>query len=88
MKAMRYGCLPIAAAVGGLKDTISHGHNGFLYAGTSRPKKAQAFLQTIRQALQLLHEDRREFLQMQKNAMLTDFSWTEAAQQYIALLQA
>jgi starch synthase len=88
MKAMRYGCLPVAAAVGGLKDTIRNGHNGFLYTGPSRQGKAEAFLKAIRQALQLLHEDRRNFLLMQRNAMLTDFSWAEAAQQYIGLLQA
>ncbi|MFZ5630998.1 MAG: glycogen synthase [Spirochaetota bacterium] len=87
MKAMRYGCLPIAAAVGGLKDTVTHGHNGFLYSGSSRHGKAEALLGTIQHALQMLHDDRKAFLQMQRNAMLTDFAWTEAAQSYLALFR-
>ncbi|GAB4428540.1 MAG: glycogen/starch synthase [Turneriella sp.] len=87
MKAMRYGCLPIAAAVGGLNDTIRHGHNGFLYSGSSRQAKAAAFLSTIREVLDLMHNDRERILQMQRNAMLTDFSWSEAAQNYIRLFR-
>jgi starch synthase len=42
MKAMRYGCLPIAAAVGGLKDTIRHGYNGFLYTGHDPQKQGRS----------------------------------------------
>lgn len=87
MKAMRYGCLPIAAAVGGLKDTIRHGYNGFLYTGHDRKSKAEAFLSEIHAALKMITNDRKTFLQLQQNAMLTDFSWTEAAAAYLALMQ-
>lgn len=87
MKAMRYGCLPLAAAVGGLKDTIAHDRNGFLYTGNSRPEKAQAFLQMTRLALDMIKKDKKTFLQMQRDAIKTDFSWTEAAASYIKLMQ-
>lgn len=86
MKAMRYGCLPIASAVGGLKDTIRHGQNGFLYSGTSRTEKATNFLAAIRGALALRENDEEKFLHMQKNAMQTDFSWHEAARNYLKLI--
>lgn len=85
MKAMRYGCLPIAAAVGGLKDTVVNGRNGFLYAGTSRQERAAEFLKTIHSAVHMLQKQRKEFLKMQRNAMQTDFTWTEAAQKYLDL---
>jgi starch synthase len=87
MKAMRYGCLPIAAAVGGLKDTIRHGYNGFLYTGHDRKSKAEAFLAEIRNALAMISNDKKNFLKLQQNAMLTDFSWTEAAAAYLKLMQ-
>jgi len=87
MKAMRYGCLPIAAAVGGLKDTIRHGYNGFLYTGHDRKSKAEAFMGEIRNALHMINNDKMAFLKLQQNAMLTDFSWTEAAGAYLALMQ-
>jgi starch synthase len=87
MKAMRYGCLPIAAAVGGLKDTIRHGYNGFLYTGHDRKSKAEAFLREIRHAIEMITNDKKSFLKLQQNAMLTDFSWTEAAEAYLKLMQ-
>lgn len=87
MKAMRYGCLPIAAAVGGLKDTIENGHNGFLFTGTSRQERQRAFLTSIENALEILQKNHKSWLRLQKNAMQTDFSWTHAAQQYSELMQ-
>ncbi|MFO1472756.1 MAG: glycosyltransferase [Turneriella sp.] len=87
MKSMRYGCLPIASAVGGLSDTIRHDFNGFLYAGTDRRAKAGAFLQLVRGALEMIQHDKGQFLKMQRNAMLTDFSWTEAAESYLQLMK-
>lgn len=87
MKSMRYGCLPIASAVGGLSDTIRHEFNGFLYSGTDRDTKAAGFLRLIRHALEMIHNDKPQFLKLQRNAMLTDFSWTEAAASYLKLMQ-
>ncbi len=86
MKAMRYGCLPIAAEVGGLRDTIRHGHNGFLYTGHDRKSKAEAFLASIHRALDMIQNEKTQFLKMQENAMLTDFSWTEASASYLSLM--
>lgn len=87
MKAMRYGCLPIASAVGGLKDTIRDGYNGFLFSGSSHQEKTTALLSSIETALRLYEKDKQSLLQMQKNAMRTDFSWKRAAENYLRLLQ-
>ncbi|MBL8035454.1 MAG: glycogen synthase [Leptospiraceae bacterium] len=87
MKAMRYGCLPIAAAVGGLIDTIKHDYNGFLYTGHDRTTKAEAFMTCIRRVLDLIKNDKTKFTGLQRNAMLTDFSWNEAAASYLQLMK-
>ncbi|HRP69897.1 MAG TPA: glycogen/starch synthase [Turneriella sp.] len=86
MKAMRYGSLPIAAAVGGLKDTIQNGDNGFLYDGASRHEKATEFLTTIRYVAELTHKNAPLFHEMQRTAMATDFSWTSAAAEYMRVM--
>ena len=87
MKSMRYGCLPVASAVGGLNDTIRHEFNGFLYSGQDRETKAARFLNLVKRALDMVHNDRSNYLKMQRNAMLTDFSWNEAAAAYLKLMQ-
>lgn len=87
MKSMRYGCVPIAARVGGLANTIINEHNGFLYDGASRTEKASAFLQKIRHVIALHNEEPEALLKMQANAMVTDFSWNEAAASYLRLMR-
>lgn len=87
MKSMRYGCLPIAAAVGGLNDTIRHDFNGFLYSGKDRESKAMKFLELLHSTIDLIKNDKMNFIKLQRNAMLTDFSWTEAATSYLQLMQ-
>jgi len=87
MKAMRYGCIPVAARVGGLFNTIQDGHNGFLYGGTTRSEKVAAFLQTIQHVIDLYYNQPERLLQMQVNAMATDFSWDGAAATYLQLMR-
>ncbi|MBV6492174.1 MAG: Glycogen synthase [Turneriella sp.] len=86
MKAMRYGCLPIASAVGGLKDTIQPKYNGFLYSGNSVNAKATAFLKEIQEALSLLEKKPKAILTMQQNAMRTNFGWESPAREYLELM--
>jgi len=82
MIAMRYGCIPIASAVGGLKDTILHDETGFL---VERPTAARLST-AIKKALALWTN--RPFWQtLQRNAMSQDFSWAASARQYFALYQ-
>ncbi len=87
MKAMRYGCIPVASRVGGLANTIIHEHNGLLYDGASRAEKAAGFLQKILHVIALYNEEPESLLRMQSNAMLTDFSWNEAAAAYLRLMR-
>ena len=82
MIAMRYGCIPIVSAVGGLKDTVLDGETGFIV-----PKPTAARLAAgIRKAMTVFH-DRSAWEQMQHAAMAQDFSWTVSARQYLQLYQ-
>lgn len=85
MKAMRYGCLPVAAAVGGLKDTIEHGANGFLFSGKSREEKSKNFLALLDDVV-VRAATPGSLDAARRNAMTTEFSWAKAAAEYFPLL--
>lgn len=85
MKAMRYGCLPVASAVGGLIDTITDGKNGFLFSGKSREEKSSNFFGLMSGLIDRA-ADTAAFDEMRANAMHTEFSWPLVAQSYLPLL--
>ncbi len=85
MYAMRYGCLPLARATGGLADTIfdpeqSAEANGFLFTDAN----AVSFIAALERGLQLYQND-KAWKVMQSNAMAQDFSWANSAQKYLDL---
>ncbi len=86
MMAMRYGCVPLAHASGGLKDTIidmdaGEGNGtGFLFSPASTP----AFVAALVRALGAFQEPER-WVAMQKRGMRQDFSWENSALQYLQL---
>jgi starch synthase len=82
MIAMRYGCLPIVSAVGGLKDTVVAGQDGFVMGSATAARLATA----MRHAMQLL-PDRAVWTRMQKVAMGRDFSWSASARMYFELYE-
>jgi starch synthase len=83
MIAMRYGCLPLVRATGGLKDTVTPGETGFVFEGDTPELLAQA----IRDAL-MLYPDRERWQTMQKAGMVQDFSWERSARRYFNLYQS
>jgi starch synthase len=86
MMAMRYGCVPLARATGGLQDTIvdvaSSGEKGtgFLF----QPATATAFAETLHQALEIF-PDQERWSAIQRRGMGQDFSWENSAIQYVKL---
>jgi len=86
MIAMRYGCVPIAHAVGGLKDTISETpektRTGYLF----KQPISEAFLASIQKAIKDFQE-KDKWAAIQKNGMSTDFSWDQSARKYARLYQ-
>jgi starch synthase len=81
MIAMRYGCIPIARATGGLRDTIIHEVNGYLFKDSS----ANSLAQILAKAIHCNHSKPKEWRDMQYSAMKSDFSWEQSAQKYADL---
>lgn len=88
MMAMRYGCVPLARATGGLQDTIidisdnDKVGTGFLF----EPATPESFSETLRRALTVFpNQERWMILQMQ--GMRQDFSWENSALEYVKLYQ-
>jgi starch synthase len=80
MIAMRYGCVPLVRAVGGLHDTVTDSETGFVFVDA----KVKSFNDTLRRALQLyLYHSR--WMNLQKAGMAQDFSWHNSAKKYIEL---
>ena len=82
MIAMRYGCIPIAHATGGLKDTITDNLNsstntGFLYS----PNTAEGLATRIKQALKT-YNVQSEWRKLQIQGMQRDLSWHKSALSY------
>ncbi len=87
MIAMRYGCVPVARATGGLRDTIQDTPDLSISTGVlfedANPSALEA---ALHQALHLYGE-RDTWRQMQINGMQSDFSWERSAIQYARLYQ-
>lgn len=79
MIAMRYGCLPLARATGGLKDSIEQSINGFLF---EKPDSKALSLIVIK-ALHIYANNPGCWRKMQKNAMQKDFTWNNSAREYL-----
>ena len=82
MIAMRYGCVPVVRAVGGLHDTVTDGETGFVFI---KPR-ARDFKAAIHRAL-AKYDDKEAWRIMQINGMRQDFSWTNSAMRYFELYQ-
>jgi starch synthase len=89
MYALKYGTVPVVRATGGLDDTIvpfdvrTGEGNGFKFG----PYEAGAFLETIRQAVELC-KDAKMWKRLAANGMKADFSWDRSAQSYLDLYQS
>jgi len=88
MLAMRYGMLPIVRETGGLADTVINYDNRDADMGTGfvfQWEESQAVLGTLRWAIQTYHQRPDAWRRLQRRAMEQDFSWSNSAQQYIAM---
>jgi starch synthase len=86
MIAMRYGCVPIVRATGGLADTVvdytakrSRGV-GFVFEAYT-PKACRGALQRALNA----YSDKKTWRKLQQRGMAADFSWSASAQEYVKL---
>jgi starch synthase len=83
MIAMRYGCVPVVHATGGLKDTVQEGKTGFLFPAA----EAAAMQEALRRAL-TTYASPEMWEQFQHNGMAEDFSWSRSAAEYAELYRS
>jgi starch synthase len=88
MYSLRYGTVPVVHATGGLDDSVvdvlayPNSGTGFKFY----EYKPQAFLEAITSALDLF-QNTGKWIEIQKRAMVQDFSWDRSAGQYIDIYE-
>jgi starch synthase len=88
MNAMRYGCIPVVRATGGLKDTVTELAPPQTGTGFSCVKAdSSEFSAALTRALDSF-KNQAYWKQMQVNAMQQDFSWDVSAATYVKLYQS
>jgi len=86
LEALRYGCVPIVRATGGLADSVVD-YDPTLSTGTGFSFKnysAMSFLATVIRALET-YKNKPVWKKIIKRAMDQDFSWDKSAKKYIDL---
>ena len=78
MIAMRYGCVPVVRATGGLADTVHDGITGFTFNDFAMGD----FWDAIWRALYIYFNDAESWQAIQQRGMTTDFSWKHSAYGY------
>jgi starch synthase len=82
MIAMREAQPCLVHAVGGLKDTVLDGVNGFTFAGPTFAGQADAFAQCVRRALDLYFGSPERWKEIVGAAARSRFTWEKAAREY------
>ena len=86
MIAMRYGAVPVVRRTGGLADSVSPfdaataSGTGFLFDELTTDALADALCEAI-----AAYDDKDSWRALQQRGMQSDFSWGNAAQQYVEL---
>jgi starch synthase len=85
MQAMREGQPCLVHAVGGLKDTVADGVNGFTFNGSRLVEKVDNFVRAVGRALDLHRNDPARWAELVRAASAARFGWEESARAYAAL---
>jgi starch synthase len=86
MLAMRSGQPCVVHAVGGLKDTVENGIDGFAFDGKSPAEQAQNFVASVNRALTMRAEDKEQWASICNTAAGRRFDWRSATESYISEL--
>jgi len=86
MIAMRHGQPCLVHEVGGLKDTVQDGHNGFAFKGDSLQSQVDGLVQTASQAVALKENNPEKWRKICKKAAATRYPWRDSAAQYLEKL--
>ncbi|WP_336966312.1 glycogen synthase GlgA [Sphingobium aquiterrae] len=90
--ALRYGCVPVVARVGGLADTVIDANEAATRAGVATgiqfaPGDGHALRRAIKRTIALYH-DRPQWSAMQRAGMRADFGWEASAARYADLFRS
>jgi starch synthase len=86
MIAMSYGQPCLVHGVGGLKDTVRHAVNGFVFEGMRLEDKVRNFQSSFIEAVSLREKDPEKWKQICSRAEASRFLWKDSACQYIEKL--
>jgi starch synthase len=86
MLAMRDGQPCLVHAVGGLRDTVMSGVNGFVFYGTTIEAKVDNFLEMLNRALDIWDTNPPLWEKIKIEAAKARFTWDRSAGEYIRLL--
>ena len=81
--AMRYGCVPVVHATGGLKDTVQQGRTGFMFQEADPGSMNEA----LRRALSV-YSSPEKWEHFQRSGMQQDYSWPRSARQYATIYRS
>ncbi len=88
MLAMRAGTPCIVHQVGGLRDTVRDGYNGFGFAGNSVPEQCEQLIDCVAQACSIVRDNAEDWAMIRQQAAATRFLWDGVIQDYIRKLYA
>ncbi len=83
MLAMRAAQPCVVHAVGGLRDTVQHDVNGFVFDGNSPLEQAENFIDTVSHAIAIKNVDQDLWLKIRGAARNARYRWTDSARQYV-----
>ncbi len=83
MIAMSYGQLCVASEVGGLKDTVKNGINGFSFSGNTVSEKAENLVKTCIKAIDTKTDMPAEWRKLKASAKKSRFLWKDSVKEYI-----
>ena len=82
MLAMRAGQPCVVHGVGGLRDTVADGVNGFVFSGGTPTEQAEAFVAKVAYALQMRQSSRKRWQRLRRAAAAARFDWSRSAAAY------
>ena len=86
MISMREGQPCVVHAVGGLKDTVVDGVNGFQFSGSTLQEQVDNFIAATGKAMRTAAEDSAAWQKICQAASEARFTWEKSAHQYSTLL--
>jgi starch synthase len=86
MIAMREGQPCVVHAVGGLRDTVTDGVNGFTFDGKGLHGQVDSFVGAVTRGVRMLLEDNTRWEAVRNAARNARFTWEASARQYLRLM--